>query len=292
MISAARRRAHASARSRLTTDTTDEGVPGVRNMILAMDGVTTDDGLVLRTVADELDDNGNAQKVSTLVRFSELGLLEELLHTVASPPMAYLLFVIGCCLLIFELFTAGVGVAGFVGAVCAILGCYGLAALPTRPAAIVMLVLAMIAFAIDVQVGVPRLWTGIGITLFVLASWFLYEPLPGTELRPGWITLVAAIGGVMLTFIVGMPSMVRTRFATPTIGREWMIGGTGIAVNSIDPDGIAQVGEAKWRARTNRATPIAAGVELRVVAIDGVTLQVEPIEGAARDYRDRRPKES
>jgi membrane-bound serine protease (ClpP class) len=53
---------------------------------------------------------------------------------------------------------------------------------------------------------------------------------------------------------------------------------------------VAQVGTAKWRARTNRATPIAAGAELRVVAIDGVTLEVEPAEGGARDYREGRAK--
>ena len=29
--------------------------------------------------------------------------------------------------------------------------------------------------------------------------------------------------------------------------------------------------------------------EVRVVAIDGVTLEVEPAEGGARDYRERRP---
>jgi membrane-bound serine protease (ClpP class) len=61
-------------------------------------------------------------------------------------------------------------------------------------------------------------------------------------------------------------------------------------VGTISPEGVAQVGEAKWRARTNRATPIAAGGELRVVAIDGVTLEVEPAEGGARDYRERRQK--
>ena len=70
-----------------------------------------------------------------------------------------------------------------------------------------------------------------------------------------------------------------------------MIGSIGLAVGAIDPEGVAQVGEAKWRARTNRATPLAAGAELRVIAIDGVTLEVEPVEGAARDYRERRPKD-
>jgi membrane-bound serine protease (ClpP class) len=183
-----------------------------------------------------------------------------------------------------------VGVAGFVGAVLTVLGCYGLSALPTRTGAIVLLLLAMLAFAVDVQVGIPRFWTGVGITLFVLSAWFMYEPLPGNDLRLSWISLFFIISGVLLTFIVGMPSMVRTRFATPTIGREWMIGQLGTAVGAIGPEGVAMVGEAKWRARTNRATPIAEGGKLKVVAIDGVTLEVEPAEGGARDYRERRPK--
>ena len=267
----------------------DDGVPTMRSMVLAMDGLEVGDS-TLDTVTQVLDDQGESQNVATLVRFTGLGLVEELVHTVASPPMAFLFFVIGCCLLIFEFFTAGVGVAGFVGAVLTVLGCSGLAALPTRTGALALLIAAMIAFAVDVQVGIPRFWTGVGATLFTLGAWFLYEPLAGTDLRLSWLTLAVGIIGVLLTFIVGMPSMVRTRFATPTIGREWMIGKEGTAVGAIDPDGVAQVGEAKWRARTNRATPIAAGDVLRVSAIDGVTLEVEPIEGAARDYRERRPK--
>ncbi len=85
----------------LKLDTKDLGVPTVRAMVLAMDGVTLDDGTVLDTVSQQLDDNGNTTNVATLVRFSGLGLLEELFHTVASPPMAFLFFVIGVCLLIF-----------------------------------------------------------------------------------------------------------------------------------------------------------------------------------------------
>ena len=105
---------------------------------------------------------------------------------------------------------------------------------------------------------------------------------------PSWITLLAGIGGTVLAFVVGMPSMVRARFATPTIGREWMLGELGEVVVAVDPDGIVKVGDGKWRARTNRATPVAAGEPVRVVAIDGVTLEVEPLEGAARDHRERR----
>jgi membrane-bound serine protease (ClpP class) len=89
-----------------------------------------------------------------------------------------------------------------------------------------------------------------------------------------------------------MPSMVRTRFATPTIGREWMIGATGVVVERADPEGTVEVNSAKWRARTNRATPVEPGDEVRVIAIDGITLEIEPLEGAARDYREMRSKES
>lgn len=275
----------------LKLTTSDEGVPVLRNMVFALDGLTINDG-VLATVVERLDDDGTVVRDATTARFSKLAALPRLLHTVASPPVAYLLFTIGLALLIFEFFTAGVGVGGLVGAVSAILGSYGLGALPTRDWAIALIVVAMVALAIDVQVGIPRLWTGVGLVLYAVGSWMLFPSIDGATLRPSWITLITGIGGTALAFIVGMPSMVRTRFATPTIGREWMVGQMAIATEALKPEGIVRLGDATWRARTNRATPIEAGAPARVVAIDGFTLQVEPEQGAARDYRERRPKGS
>jgi len=270
----------------------DEGIATIRNMVEALDGYE-EGGVVLNTTEEQVTDAGVVQRnIIATIRFAKLGLIDELFHTVASPPVAYLLFLIGLALLVFEFFTAGVGIAGVVGAGSTILACYGLAELPARGWAVALLVLAMFAFAIDVQVGIPRFWTGVGIVLTIVGSLWLFEPVTGTSLRPSWISLIAGIGGVMLMFIVGMPSMTRTRFATPTIGREWMIGAEGVAVDAVDPDGTVRVGDGEWRARTNRATPIAAGEPLRVAAIDGVTLEVEPLEGAARDYREMRRKGS
>ena len=45
-----------------------------------------------------------------------------------------------------------------------------------------------------------------------------------------WITLLVSFGGMAVAMIAGMPAMVRTRFATPTIGRAWMIGEMGEAI--------------------------------------------------------------
>jgi len=269
----------------------DRGIATIANMVDALDGFEKG-GLVLNTTIETVSADGTVQRDTlAVVRFAKLSLLDELFHTVASPPVTYLLLLIGLALILFEFFTAGIGIAGAVGAGSLILAAHGLAALPTRNWAIAIILLAMLAFAVDVQVGVPRFWTGIGIGLTIIGSWFLFDSLPGVSLRPSWITLITGVGGIMLTFIVGMPSMVRTRFATPTIGREWMIGATGVVVNRTDPDGVVEVNAAKWRARTNRATPLEPGDQVRVIAIDGVTLEIEPMEGAARDYREMRSKD-
>ncbi len=266
----------------------DEGIPTISSMLQALDGFE-ENGIVLETTTlVVLDDGSSRFDTVATVRFSKLSLVDQLFHTVASPPVTYLLLLAGLALLVFEFFTAGVGVAGAVGAICTVLACTGLAVLTTRWWAFALIVLAMLAFAIDVQVGIPRFWTGVGIVLTIVGSWFLFEPIPGNSMRPSWIALLAGIGGIALTFIAGMPSMVRTRFATPTIGREWMIGKEGTVIDAVDPDGIVEVDTARWRARTNRATPVEIGDTIRVAAIDGITLEVEPLEGAARDYREMR----
>ena len=272
----------------LLTETQDIGVPTITSMIEVLDGQQVD-GVTLETTAEAITDSGQLSRETTsTVRFAKLSLTDQLFHTVASPPVAYLLLLTGLALMIFEFFTAGVGVAAVVGAVCLVLATTGLAVLPTRPWAVAMILLSMLAFAVDVQVGIPRFWTGVGICGTIVASLFLFESLPGTSLRPSWISLIAGIGGITLTFIVGMPNMVRTRFATPTIGREWMIGEEGTVISDVNPEGVVEVGDGRWRALTNRATPVKAGDRIRVAAIDGVTLEVEPLEGAARDYRERR----
>ncbi len=217
-------------------------------------------------------------------RLAKLDLVPRLMHTVASPPVAYLLVSVALALVVFELFTAGVGVAGMVGAVCGVLGAYGLAVLPTSPVGLALLVLAVFGFAVDVQTGVPRFWTGIGVVAYVVGSLMLFD---GVSI--GWLPLVTGVAGMVVLMLAGLPATVRSRFSTPTIGRESMIGEMGEAMAETAPDGVVRVRDALWSARTNRATPIAAGQRVRVTGIDGLALEVEPEEGGARDYRERRP---
>ena len=281
----------AKSRGALKLTTDDEGVPVLRNMLLAMNGLSIK-GRVLQTVVDVKSESGDELvREAATTRFFKLGFFEQLLHTAASPPITYLFFIIGLALIIFEFFTAGIGIAGVVGAICILLGGHGLATLPIRGASLALMILAMLIMSIDVQVGIPRFFTGLGLALLTISSLTLFRSSDGGEIRLSWLTFISSMIAISLAFVVGMPSMVRTRFATPTIGREWMIGSIGRAVGTINPLGIVRIHEADWRARTNRATPIQDGQELRVAAIDGVTLEVEPLEGAARDYREmRKPK--
>jgi membrane-bound serine protease (ClpP class) len=222
----------------------------------------------------------------TPTRFSQLPLIDQLMHTVASPPVAYLLFVVGMALLVLELYTAGIGIAGGTGAVCVILAAYGLTVLPTNPLGVGLLLLSTFGYAVDVQSGAPRVWTAIATIAFASGSLLLYD-----RIDLPWYILVVAVIAVVLFYVGAMPAMVRSRFSTSTIGRDWMIGAEGEARSAIDPDGVVIVRDAPWRARTNRATPIPVGAPVRVAAIEGLVLEVEPLEGAARDYRDgrRRP---
>ena len=207
------------------------------------------------------------------VRFAKLSQIDQFMHAAASPALAYLLFLIGAGLLIFELYTAGVGIAGGLGVLSFLLGCYGLAALPTRGWAIALLLVAMFGYAVDIQTGVPRVWTVIATVCLTAGSLTLFD---GVALS--WVTLLAGIIGVTAGMVTGMPAMVRTRFGTPTIGREWMIGALGVAQDAVDPEGIVVIDGAPWRARTQRATPISEGDPIRVMALEGLVLTVEPVD--------------
>ena len=218
----------------------------------------------------------------TRTELASLPLTAQLFHTVASPEVAYLFFAMGLGLLLFELFTAGIGIAGAIGAILLSLGSYGLAVLPTRWWGIGFLILALLAMAIDVQTNVPRFYSAVGVGAFVLGTFLLYDGV-----TMSLVTIIAGIIGSVLYAYTGMPSMVRTRFSTPTIGRKWMIGEMGEAITDVSPEGTVRIRDVVWRAITNRATPVQAGDTVRVVGLDRLVLQIEPEEGGAKDYRQR-----
>ncbi|MCY4517549.1 MAG: hypothetical protein OXB99_09970 [Acidimicrobiaceae bacterium] len=236
--------------------------------------VTGDDGVVRRAPADDV-----------VVSFVKLPLLDGLFHTAASPAVAYLLLLAGLSLLLLDFYTGGIGIAALVGVACGLLAAFGLGTLDIRPWALALLIAGFVAFAVDIQTGVPRFWTLVGGVAVLAGSLTLFG-----QHSMSWIPLLVGLVGVAVYVLSGLPSLVRTRYGTATVGRAWLIGVEGHAVTDIDPDGTVEVHGARWRARVNRLTPLQAGEPLRVSGLIGVVLEVEPLEGAAVDYRQMRKK--
>ncbi|WP_420610673.1 NfeD family protein [Candidatus Poriferisodalis sp.] len=234
--------------------------------------VTGDDGVIRRAPADDV-----------VVSFVKLPLLDGLFHTAASPAVAYLLLLAGLSLLLLDFYTGGIGIAAVVAAVCGLLAAFGLGTLDIRLWALALLVAGFVAFAVDIQTGVPRFWTAAGGAAVLAGSLTLFG-----QHSMSWIPLLVGLVGVGAFVLSGLPALVRTRYGTATVGREWLIGVEGTAVTDIDPDGTVEVHGARWRARVNRLTPLQAGEPLRVSGLSGVVLEVEPLEGAAVDYRQMR----
>jgi membrane-bound serine protease (ClpP class) len=252
----------------------------LQEFVASLDGKTVG-GVKLST----LRGNPGHRFLNQSVHFHKLDLTQQLAHTLDSPWVAYFLFLLGMALMIFEFFTAGVGLAGAVGALGFLGAWFGFSHLPVAWWAVFLLMFGMIGLSIDLQAGGLGPWTFIGGAALVAGSIWLYNG--SSRLDPRWYVLVLVIGGTMLFMLSGMTAMVRSRFSTPTIGREELVGEMGTAEANVDPDGVVRVRDALWRARTNRATPIHAGDRVRVVSVEGIVLEVEPETGGARDYRPR-----
>ena len=233
------------------------------------------DGLIQRAVASDVT-----------VAFNKLSLLDQLFHTVASPAVTYLLLLAGMSMLLLDFFTGGIGVAGGVGCCSLLFGCYGLGVLDVRLWALVMLIIAMLGFAVDLQTGVPRFWTVAGVALLIIGSLGLFA-----SHSMSWLTLGGGIGLTLAFMLSGMPALIRTRYGTSTLGREWMVGKMTEAATDLAPDGLVVFENAQWRARVNRLTPIKEGEAARIVGLEGLVLEVEPEEGGAVDYREMRQKD-
>jgi membrane-bound serine protease (ClpP class) len=93
---------------------------------------------------------------------------------------------------------------------------------------------------------------------------------------------VAAIvaGGVVLAgFIVfaSRKALAAHRDEPVRTGWEELVGSVGEVREPLDPEGQIFIAGALWRAHTTAAGGIGLGNRVRVKAVDGLTLEVEPV---------------
>jgi membrane-bound serine protease (ClpP class) len=257
--------------------------PTLGDLIVGLDGRTVTAGTgpsaqVVKLSTARVVDTGEGprQTANQPVRFVKLGTFASVQHSLSSPAVAYLLLVVGLALAVFEFFTVGIGLAGLVGGAALAGSFYGFAHLHAAPWAVALVLLSAFGFAVDVQAGHLGFWTGVGVVALLVGSLGLYGGSSRLDV-PLWLVVLGVVGQTVF-MLGGMTVAVRNRFSVPTVGREAMIGELGEARTDLDPDGVVTVRGAPWRARTQRGRPVAAGLPVRVVAVDRLVLEVEPGE--------------
>lgn len=202
---------------------------------------------------------------------------ERLLGTIADPNIALLLVMLGMYGLIFEFYNPGTALSGVAGAICLLLGAYGLHVLPVTYVGVLLIVLG-IAFMVA-EAFLPTFGAlGIGgVIAFVAGSLMLVDP----ELAPGvtvaWQLVVPlAVVSAILLFTVGAMAL-KSRRRQVVSGTTIMVGGPVEAVDDFTGEGWVLTAGERWHAVCSE--PVRRGEPLRVVAVDGLTVTVEKRKG-------------
>lgn len=258
--------------------------PALSTLIISLDGttVTRDDrSWELSTARIETVDGQEIVVATRAVTFVTPTLLDRFLRLASRPETTFLFLLIGLAFAVFEFYAAGRGLMAAVASVSLLLAGYGLATLPIWwPAiGITFVGLAMLVWGFSKN----RVdWRAVvGTALLLLGGLTLTTSRPAYP-PARWMVILAVAASV--TFIwYSLTSVVRGRFATPTVGREEMLGRRCLAVSDLDPEGVVLVDGARWAATADRGVVIGSGAAVEIVGLIGLVLEVDPVRSPGRE---------
>ncbi|MGH8597757.1 MAG: NfeD family protein [Gammaproteobacteria bacterium] len=198
------------------------------------------------------------------------------LAILTDPNIAYIFMLLGIYGLLFELASPGHVLPGVAGAICLLLAFYAFQVLPVTFAGLALIALGIAFIAFEVVVpSFGALGIG-GAVAFVIGSLILMD----TEFAAFSVSipLIVSLGLTSAAFFIGVAILARRNWRRPVVsGREQLIGSVGEAIESFVGRGEVRVQGEIWQARASRA--IARGDAVRVRAIDGLVLEIEPANG-------------
>jgi membrane-bound serine protease (ClpP class) len=203
-----------------------------------------------------------------------------LLAVLTDPNVAFVLMLVGIYGVIFEFFNPGFVLPGVGGGICLLVGLAALAVLPVDYAGLGLMLLG-VALMIG-EAFLPSAVLGLGgAGAFVLSAVFLFdEAPPGVDLSLSWplILSTTASTAAFLLLVVGLS--LRARRKAVVSGREQMIGSGARVLDWSGGEGRVHAHGEIWHARARQ--PLAPGEEVRVVALEGLVLTVEPASPSRR----------
>ncbi|HEY2091232.1 MAG TPA: nodulation protein NfeD [Thermoanaerobaculia bacterium] len=209
-----------------------------------------------------------------IVPFDE-SLRERLLSWIMDPNVAFILFALGGLALWAEFNHPGAVIPGVVGLISILLAVFALNLLPTRFAAVALLIAAFVLFALEAKFGTHGVLGVGGIVCLIIGGLFLVDgPIPQMRVHLLTAFSVGIPVGVIAIFLATLA--MKARRSHVTTGAEGMIGELGVARTQLEPEGKVFVHGELWNATA--MAPIAAGSRVRVARVDGLRVLVEPAD--------------
>ena len=202
-----------------------------------------------------------------------------LLAVIGDPGIAYILLLVGLYGLYFEFANPGFLLPGVIGAISLLLGLFALNMLPVNYVGLGLILLGiafMVAEAFVPSFGALGLG---GLVALIIGSVMLIDTdVPGYGLPWGLILPMAAVSGAFVFLVASLAVRARTR---PVVtGREEMVGADGLVLEDVEREGWATVHGETWRIRSR--VPLARGSRVKVTAMDGLTLDVQPLKNGEK----------
>lgn len=204
----------------------------------------------------------------------------KLLAVITDPSVAYFLLLIGLYGLIFEGYNPGAIVPGVVGAISLLLALYALQVLPVNYAGVALIVLGVALMTAEMFApSFGALGIG-GIIALIAGSIMLFDrDVPGFGVPIPLITTIGAISGAAFLGVLYLAFLTRRR---PVVtGTDELLGRTALVVADFEGRGRVHVRGEDWQARS--AMLLRAGQPVLVIGIDGLVLDVKPIDAQPRE---------
>jgi membrane-bound serine protease (ClpP class) len=202
----------------------------------------------------------------------EMSLKQRLLSWIMDPNVAFILMSLGMLALWAEFNHPGAILPGVVGLIAILLAVFALNLLPTRYAALVLILAAFALFALEAKFTSYGI-LGIGGVICMIFGALLLVDGPIPEMRVHLVTaLVVSVPlGAIAVFL--MTLVMKAHKNRVTTGTEAMVGEIGVARTTLQPDGKVFVHGELWNATASG--DIAAGTRVRVRAVEGLRVVVE-----------------
>jgi membrane-bound serine protease (ClpP class) len=234
------------------------------------------DGRVVTTAAGKV----KIETKNAVVERGELNLREKILKIITDPTIAYLLLLVGLAGLYFEFSTPGAILPGVLGGIALILALYAFSQLPINYAGVLLIVLGIVMFIAEIKVVSHGVLTLGGLTSMVLGSMMLIDA-PAPYMRISLWAILGSAGATALFFLFVVGAGVKALRTRTVTGIEGLIGEVGVVRTRLAPRGQVFLRGELWTAEG--AGEVESGESVRVTGIDGLTLQVVPVQRATAE---------